>query len=209
MEPYLHTFPFIYGLGTATAGLALNAYNNATLWCHFGPSYVYEKELLWTACILNIYCMSMICHKIWKTEKASARFSQTTSTLENYNKTKMTAVQGFFYCFSFILTWIFPSMIFRSLDFLGLPTNCILLGFVAWFPCFQGMMNFLVFICPKLVQRYSARSSFRSSVRSKRGSNNKPKVSATGSVETCGNPAVDAGAAEDFKDDDMFEENNL
>ena len=45
LEPYLHAFAWVYGLTTAIVGLALGAYHNATLWCHFGPPFEYEKEM--------------------------------------------------------------------------------------------------------------------------------------------------------------------
>lgn len=37
IEPFLHTIPLVWGIGTAVAGIPLQLFNNATFWCWIAP----------------------------------------------------------------------------------------------------------------------------------------------------------------------------
>ena len=155
IERYLHGIPIIWGIGTATVGLLLNSYHNATLWCWFAPPFKYYNEfrlglfysVVWFTMSMSLYSMTMISYTVWKQESINARYMQ-----RSFRKTKMVATQGFFYCFMYLMTWVVPSA-FRLMQHRNQPTNYVLLCFMSYFVAGQGFANFLVFIRPRILQR--------------------------------------------------------
>ena len=52
LEPFLHTIPLLWGLGTATIGIPLRLYNNANLWCWIAS---YPAGCVRESCIRGAY----------------------------------------------------------------------------------------------------------------------------------------------------------
>ena len=118
VEPFMHGFPIIFGLATATTGFVLNAYNNAVLWCWYAAPFenyqayrwAFYYGPLWTAIIFTLYVMASIVHKVYQLEKANRRYRQAGQVEEDFTMTKTVAAQGLFYCTVFIITWIFSTV---------------------------------------------------------------------------------------------------
>lgn len=86
-EPLLHTIPWSWGLGSALAGLFLDAYHPAGLWCWVGTgegeiSMKYAKQLRYILVygplfviltIVSVNCAMVYAH-VRKLEKASAKY---------------------------------------------------------------------------------------------------------------------------------------
>lgn len=90
--------------------------------------------------------------------KRPSQAEQTAIGLERqtWKRSRKVANQGMFYVLAFIATWIFPT-ITRSMQLANKipPFGCIFM--LALMTPFQGFLNFLVYIRPRVIEYYDTR----------------------------------------------------
>jgi hypothetical protein len=183
LEPALHAVALLIGVGTAIAGVALNLYNNDSWECWIAPKpqdcqeswrnngnttcergdnaslyrWVFYYALLWCAIVVVTVDMFLVYRAVLTTEMATERYDATRARHRKHSK--QVAVQGYWYCGAFYLTWLFPT-ITRLVQVIADETPYPLILVTALFVPIQGFFNFLVYMHPRYKQvRMQVKSS--------------------------------------------------
>lgn len=180
VEPFMHAFALIVGIGTSSAGVALDLYNNdiwecwispmpldcKESWSHHGEStcvrgdnaslyrWVFYYAPLWFAIVFVTVVMFLVYRAVVTVEKKVEKYGY-----RERKHSKQVAQQGFWYCGAFYITWIFPTITrLTQLITHGAPYPLVLV--TALFVPLQGFFNCLVYIHPRYKRtREGARSS--------------------------------------------------
>lgn len=92
VEPWLHAFPLVFGLGTAVTALVLNRYGNTVFWCWI-TGEIYQGAFFYFPLWIAIFVVTVSCILVYlavrRAEAASKlyRFPQIGDT-EDQNETK-------------------------------------------------------------------------------------------------------------------------
>ena len=134
LEPWLHAIPLIIGIGTSTAGVFLDLYNNDSWECWISPKpmdcneswknqgesnctrgdnaslyrWILYYAILWLAISLVTINMYLVYRAVLAKEKAMERYSVTNEQQRKHSH--KVANQGYWYCGAFYATWFFPTV---------------------------------------------------------------------------------------------------
>lgn len=152
---WFHILPVCISLGTAIAGLVLNIYGNASLWCWIVSGSVYRWAfyygILWfCALVIIIPSMTIVYLHVHKQEKAAAKWQRKSGQDTSYVNSKV-ATQGLFFAGAFVITWIFPTLTRLMQAITGTAPFGLILCMCIFLPM-QGLINALVFLRPKYVK---------------------------------------------------------
>jgi len=101
--------------------------------------------------------MYLVYRAVLSTEMATERYDATNARRRKHSK--QVAVQGYWYCGAFYLTWLFPTVT-RLVQLIAGKTPYPLILITAMFVPIQGFFNFLVYMHPKYKKvRNQVRSS--------------------------------------------------
>jgi hypothetical protein len=137
--------------------------DNATLY-----RWLLYYLFLWIAVLLVIYNMVMVYYSILGHEKAlESNQDQTFQNVDDDGKSaeetiiekkrkrrhehsKRVAIQGYWFCSVFLLTWVFPTAT-RFTEVSGNQVPIQLIFATSTFVPWQGFFNFLVYIMPRII----------------------------------------------------------
>lgn len=183
VEPLLHAVSLTIGLATATMGIALNLYNNDHWECWISPFPLDCKEswknggetdcirgdnatlyrwlfyymFLWMAIAIVTVNMVLVYQSVRSDERKVEEIAdneQAKALARRRQHSKQVAIQGYWYCGAFYLTWILPT-ITRLVQVINGEAPYKLVLFAALFIPFQGFFNLLVYTMPRYTHRRS------------------------------------------------------
>jgi len=214
VEPCLHILPLTIGIATSVAAWALKLYNNDSWECWISPNpqqcneswknggvtncvrgdnaslyrWTFYYSLLWVAIVMVSVDVFIVYRFVLNQEVASRRYD-VDSDVRRFKRSKRVAVQGYWYCGAFYMTWIFPTITRLTQAIIGDAAPFALVLTTAMFVPIQGFFNFLVYAHPrwKSIRQAIARTAERSSLlkaftrsSSQTGSSRHMKISSTG-----------------------------
>lgn len=198
VEPYLHALSLTIGLATSTAAWVLKLYNNDSWECWISPNpqdcneswknggvtncfrgdnaslyrWTFYYALLWVAIVVVSVDMLLVYRFVLNQEVTSRRYD-VESDVRRFKRSKRVAVQGYWYCGAFYMTWIFPTITRLTQAIIGDATPFALVLTTAMFVPIQGFFNFLVYahprwksICQAIAKRAERNSLFKAFIRS-------------------------------------------
>jgi len=98
----LYAVPITFGAIFAFAGIPY--YENAIIWCNNSQKY-WSEVPVGVAILIATYLMLSLCWFVYKSERASARFSARASTNNRASLSKQFFSQSMVYLAAFYLTW--------------------------------------------------------------------------------------------------------
>ena len=115
LEKCMHVFALTFGLGTATAALVLDLYQDANWDCWISPAkqtfqWAFFFIPLWLVIIFVVILMLKIFLHVLKEERNSMRWSRISDCVVRLRKTRAVAKQGALYVGAFFVTWLFPTI---------------------------------------------------------------------------------------------------
>jgi len=150
IEKIMHAFALIFGIGTATAALAMDLYQDANWDCWISPEYdVFQLTFFFAPLLLAIIFVVTLMLNIYlhvkKEEGNSARYHPRIGDKVRLRKTRAVAKQGALYVGAFFVTWLFPTIarLYQLIWQVNPPTAIIVLA--ACFIPIQGFFNALVY----------------------------------------------------------------
>lgn len=168
IEFMMHGAVLSFSFCTAIAGIPLNLYNDAITWCWIesvprgcamagtecirgSDALTYQWAFiygpLWSAFVVIAVSMSYLYYFVRREEQASARWRRPDGKQSLANQVFW---QGFFYCFSFYLTWVFPT-IAKTMPALGTEVPFAIALLQTIFLPLQGLLNSFVYIRPRFI----------------------------------------------------------
>jgi len=169
VEPILHFLSLTIGIGTSSAAMLLDLYNNDSWECWIAPlpmdcdeswknggetncirgdnaslyRWVFYYALLWAAILLVTVCMFLVYRAVLLQERRAARWGHRDTQLA-----KKVANQGYWYCGAFYITWLFPTVT-RLTQLIAGKTPYPLILITSIFVPIQGFCNFCVYVHPR------------------------------------------------------------
>lgn len=158
IEPWMHAFSLMFGIGTAIFGAVIGAYHNAGTSCWFAPPaanynayrWAFMYGPIWVTIPFTFYSMAMMFWTVRKQEKAVEQYMQRGEQGARSKYSKKVAVQATFYCSVFLLTWSFGT-VNRFTQLVGGKVPFPLRILQSFFAPLQGFFNCLVYLRPKYV----------------------------------------------------------
>lgn len=169
LEPYVHGFYLAFAFGTASAGLALNLFNSANLWCWIAPyptgctatntcerganAWIYRMAFWYVWLWLSLLTVTVaMCLVFWTVHQSTKQMSQYagggTSASKNRNN---VAWQAFWYICSFYVTSLFNTIL-RLMQRIQQPVPFVLLLLMVIFHPMQGGWNLLIYMRPRYLR---------------------------------------------------------
>jgi len=182
MEKFVHWITWLFSVATAIAGLVLNQYNSANLWCWIAPFpedcdnvdmectrgnkasfYRFAFFYAWVIPVLVVVmvCMCIVMYSVHQQQKRLKRYAGSS-----FNNLKQVAIQAMWYIVSFFLTTAFNSTTRIIQATTGKTHFPIILLMVIFFPL-QGWWNFLIYLRPRYAayRKKNPEWSFASAIR--------------------------------------------
>ena len=176
IEPFMHGSPICFGLGTATASLALLLFNPAGWNCWIGPypkdctqSYQIKQgdsDLTETDCVRGdnsdlyrfgffyaplwasiLFCM-FIMFRVYRTVQKIEQKSTRFRLGANMSMAEECRRQAIYYSASFFAVWIFPTIV-RLIQLGGGYVHPILIVLSGTFAASQGLWNAMIYFRPR------------------------------------------------------------
>lgn len=192
IEAFMHTVPILFGIITTSICLALDLFNDASLWCWIAPNGDGSPSI-WAACRWGLYygplwasyvavtAMMIALYKFVATQdKRIHRFRSSSVSLgrsvsssnlnsiqrnESSNSRKL-ANQSMLYVGVFYIVWIIPT-INRIYDQFKLEKPFALPLLTAIVTPSQGFLNYLVYLRPKVLEYLRQKQKRKSSSTAK------------------------------------------
>jgi hypothetical protein len=177
-EPYLLALPILFGLGTATAGLALSLYNPASWDCWIAakpPNCIQSHEIasnsseqtdcergdnadvyqwafffvpLWLTVLFVSACMITVVLTVRTVEEKAKRWRVQNSAQRDLKHSKKIATQSYLYVGAFFVTWLWPTVA-RIVQLCNVPIPNWLVSLAGCFIPIQGFFNAVVYFRPR------------------------------------------------------------
>lgn len=171
-ERLVHPAIIVIAVGIAVAGLPLNIYNDANVWCWIADNermsnpdhahkvyrWVFYYVELWSIIVVVSVVMLMVVVDLTKTEARTAALSSWAG--QNTKNAMYSAVkrQSLYYVLAFYLTWTFPTTL-RILQTIEVtPPYAIFLCVVIFTPL-QGFLNFIIYMRPRYLKRHRKKAA--------------------------------------------------
>jgi hypothetical protein len=190
VEPFMHAYALLFGIGTSAAGVALDLYNNDIWECWISPMpldckeswdnhgettcirgnnaslyrWVFYYAPLWCAILFVTVVMFLVYRAVRSVEKKNEKYLPA-GVRAHRKHSKQVAEQGFWYCGAFYITWIFPT-ITRLTQVINHEAPYPLVIITAMFVPLQGFFNCLVYMHPRYKRERDGRRSQSSSTTS-------------------------------------------
>jgi hypothetical protein len=183
VEPFMHIWALLFGIGTSAAGVALDLYNNDIWECWISPMpldckeswysngettcirgnnaslyrWVFYYAPLWFAIVFVTGIMFLVWRAVRAVEMKNEKYLPA-GVRAHRKHSKQVAEQGFWYCGAFYITWIFPT-ITRLTQLINHEAPYPLVLVTAMFVPLQGFFNCLVYMHPRYKRERAGRLS--------------------------------------------------
>jgi hypothetical protein len=180
VEPLFYGLSLSVAIGTCSASVALDLFNNANIWCWIAPmpldcnqsynnngetdcirgnnatlyQWVFYYVIVWFALLFVTVIMFKVYLSFRKLETANARYATAMSSHGGRNKAsraRQVGTQGICYVGAMYVTFFFPTVNRAVQAFAGVTSFPLLFLAVISFPI-QGFCNFLVYIRPRFIK---------------------------------------------------------
>jgi hypothetical protein len=233
VEPFMHAWALIFGIGTSSAGVALNLYNNDIWECWISPMPLDCKESwdnngettcirgdnaslyrwvlyyapLWFAIVFVTLVMFLVYRAVRAVEVRNEKYLPA-GMLARRKHSKQVAEQGFWYCGAFYITWIFPT-ITRLTQVINHEAPYTLVIITAMFVPMQGFFNCLVYMHPRYKREREGRRTQQSTSATSRQMSSEISTSRPQRVGTCsiGSRVSSKGQSRGISQSDVTEAN--
>jgi len=163
-ERRAHPVIVAVAIGIAVAGLPLEMFNNATIWCWIAPNermdhpkhatmyrWVFYYAELWIIIVVVSAIMILVVADVTRTEKRSSAFSANSANKRKMSMAAMVKRQAFYYVSAFYITWTFPTTL-RILQTVEVPVPYAIYLCAVIFTPLQGFLNYLIYMRPRFLR---------------------------------------------------------
>jgi hypothetical protein len=172
IEVWLHLLPLLIGWSTAITGLPLTLYNSIGWTCWIGPwplncqdtrrfgettclrgdnawiyRWVFFHAWNWLVVLFVMTSLCMIYKSVSQQESRTDKYRMGRDSPRRKKQSRAFATQAILYVAVFVLTWIFPMVLFAIQQHSG-TTYTPLLFLIVIFSPLQGFFDFFVYIRP-------------------------------------------------------------
>lgn len=177
-EKYMHCLAWLFGTGTAIAGLPLKLYNSLGSICYIGayPLFCVSDDSVecargadadmyrlafrtipaWCCAVIDVIALFKVYHTVKTQENVSRRWRRGSGVFGKESLKKDVLHQALFFFFAFLVTWLPPTITNFILVVKEDSPYWIIVLTMAAAPL-QGLWNFLIYIRPRYI-RYRRRS---------------------------------------------------
>jgi hypothetical protein len=179
VEPLFYGLSLSVAIGTCSASVALDLFNNANLWCWIAPKplgcnqsynnngetdclrgnnatlyqWVFYYLIVWFALLFVAVIMFKVYLSFRKLETANARYATAMSHggRNKASRARQVGTQGIWYVGAMYITYFFPTVNRATQAFAGVTSFPLLFLHAISVPI-QGFCNFLVYIRPRFIK---------------------------------------------------------